>query len=228
LGLGGLTGPAFHHQGLENLLKSKTGNNKLSQLLKPAFFTSFDGSRFHPFVFDSVRSRYLGDSHDYYLYDVGRCTSAAPTYFEPHKLISVDGKQMHGEMLDGGMTANNPSGIAISGASTFYFGTKRIPRVRNIFLLSLGTGKLDSDDLDHTPSSEIQWIKPMINVLFSSSSDTVDCTVRANFVSYQSEGYYVRLQPNLAGKCSSEMSEISQKKFGCVEKSGRRYCQKWN
>ena len=55
-----------------------------------------------------------GDSHDYYLKDIGRATSAAPTYFSPHTMDSIDGSVTQQNMLDGGIFANNATGVALS------------------------------------------------------------------------------------------------------------------
>ncbi|MYK17544.1 hypothetical protein F4055_05150 [Candidatus Poribacteria bacterium] len=79
-------------------------------------------------------------THDFLMADVALATSAAPTYFRPHKIKSVmleEGKISEGKFVDGGLYANHPAMCAFVEARTQYPGTQ-------VLLVSLGTGERDS------------------------------------------------------------------------------------
>lgn len=59
------------------------------------------------FLFKSEKAK-IDSTKDFYLKDVVRATTAAPIYFKPHKITSVDGKTTL-LLGDGGLCVNNPS-----------------------------------------------------------------------------------------------------------------------
>jgi len=218
--LGGWFEPMYEHSGLEALLDEKTCGRKMSEALKPLFITSFDGSTYHPLVFDSVRSRNGGS--DYLMRDVGRATSAAPTYFSPHDVYSLDKSKCHKRVLDGGLVANNATGVALTGCSTLSFGEKRIPKIPTTFLLSLGTGKL-GENLGYSPGGKIGWAGPLVDIFFSSTGDIVDYMVKASFRNEQCLNNYVRIQPTLAGSgCSVNMDDTTQINLDALKELGEK------
>ncbi|HEY4786301.1 MAG TPA: patatin-like phospholipase family protein, partial [Bacteroidales bacterium] len=66
--------------GLEDALNEYLGNVKLSQALKPCLITSYDILNRRAVFFNSMDAR--DEYTDFYLRDIARATSAAPTYFE--------------------------------------------------------------------------------------------------------------------------------------------------
>jgi len=104
---------------------------------------------------------------DFRLADVGRATSAAPTYFEPFMLKSLKGVAM--PCIDGGVVANNPSMIAylLWGAGT--------TDAKNIRLVSLGTGRRDTPLLlsDARGFGLAQWAPHLVDIMFSGSSELI-------------------------------------------------------
>jgi predicted acylesterase/phospholipase RssA len=120
--------------------------------------------------------------------DAAHASSAAPTYFEP---VRLDGATL----IDGGVFAINPSLIAYAEVAG-----------RLDILLSLGTG-------EHTrplPYKEIkdwgqlEWARPVIDVVFDGGQDAVDLGLRALLP----DGY-VRLQTVLE-KASDDLDDASE------------------
>jgi len=221
LSLGGYIDNKYDHKGLEGLLDEKTSGKRLSQTIKPLFVTSFAGDLFHPYVFDSVRSRY---ESDYLMRDIGRATSAAPTYFHPHEFSSLDNKIHHKNMLDGGIFANNATGVAVTCATTLTFGKKNAPKPENMFVLSLGTGKLGKK-MEAIPDygGVIEWAGPLVNVMFSANTDSVDYTVKAYFQTGNNLSNYVRMQPPLyLTKCKANMDDLSQENLDALKELGEK------
>jgi len=79
--------------------------------------------------------------------DVALATSAAPTYFPTHR------SEQQMLLIDGGIWANNPTGLAVVEALTLL----NIPRTE-IEVLSLGCTH-EISDFTHGGSGELQWAR---------------------------------------------------------------------
>lgn len=92
----------FSADDMEQVLKDELGTDKtLRDLDKIVLIPTFDMREWNTKFFDT----FPGDVRDLdqYLWEVARCTSAAPTYWPSHQWC-----------LDGGLFANNPSDSAVS------------------------------------------------------------------------------------------------------------------
>jgi patatin-like phospholipase/acyl hydrolase len=93
----------YSHEHFEQVLKDELGTDKtLRDCDKIVLIPTFDMREWRPKVFDN----FPGDERDLdqKLWEIARCTSAAPTYWPSHQWC-----------LDGGLYANNPSDSAIAG-----------------------------------------------------------------------------------------------------------------
>lgn len=72
--------------------------------------------------------------------DVGRATSAAPTYFPSAEIKNVNAS-VKLSLVDGGVGLNNPSKLVVDEVKKIASNSGTSD---NYFLLSLGTGKLPS------------------------------------------------------------------------------------
>ena len=99
--------------------------------------------------------------------DVALNTSAAPTYFPTH-----------GSYIDGGVVANNPSPAAVAQTQDTR-NKERAPALKDIFLLSLGTGTnlsyVNGKNLDWGLA---QWAKPLVSLLLDASMGIADYQCR--------------------------------------------------
>lgn len=120
----------YNPKGLQGALLSTFGahaSTLVSALPQKLFVTTFQFDRkgsWMPISFDNL----LPSSNDATLLDAALCTSAAQTYFPPHKHPTL------GYCIDGGTFANNPSTFVLSRA--LQCGTDP----RSIRMLSIGTG----------------------------------------------------------------------------------------
>lgn len=120
---------------------------------KPKFFHNFPGT-------DSDGPRRAAD--------VAMFTSAAPTYFP-----SVDG------FVDGGVAANNPSMAAIAQTQDERARIAPRPRMQDLRLLSLGTGRVLSRISGKRHDwGYAQWAKPLLRLMFDALDGVPDyqCT----------------------------------------------------
>jgi hypothetical protein len=91
-----------------------------------------------------------------------RATSAAPTYFEP---VLWQGRSL----VDGGVYATNPAMCAWAEAARLRSGEEHV-------VVSLGTGK-QTRRIDHEDAKDwgqLEWVRPVIDVVFDGVSDTVE------------------------------------------------------
>jgi predicted acylesterase/phospholipase RssA len=99
--------------------------------------TAWDLERARPKLFCSWRARHNA-SEDFRLRDIARATSAAPTYFPPAIIESLDANypkdQRRHALVDGGVFANDPAALALAEARRVFPGADRA------MVVSLGTG----------------------------------------------------------------------------------------
>jgi predicted acylesterase/phospholipase RssA len=118
------------------------------------------------------------DEYDFFLRDVCRATSAAPTYFPPADIRNRAGQRFG--MIDGGVFANNPAMCALAAAWRLY------GRDRPCLVVSLGTGMLQKPiPLDEAKGwGEIGWATQVVPILRDGVADTVvfeaDLILRGN------------------------------------------------
>jgi len=236
--LGGLSDEKYSVENLENLLEKEFEDVTIDKLLKPTLITAYD-------IED--RSARLFTSHDatrasknFYVKDICRATSAAPTYFEPAKIRSLNGIPY--SFIDGGMYANNPSLCAYSEAKKLKFSKllkdkKKIdyPAAKDMIFLSLGTGevKLPFAYKDLKDAGAIGWIKPVIDILFSSNAETNAYHVRKIFREAEDHNeeecksickQFYRMDPELPVN-NSEMDNANPENVAVLKEEGLRYVE---
>ncbi|NBB70103.1 MAG: patatin [Alphaproteobacteria bacterium] len=182
--LGGLSDEKYPAGPLEGILTEKLGDLRLADLARELLVTAYDIERRSPHFFKSWRARGTGAdrpagenaaTRDFFLRDVCRATSAAPTYFQP-ALASSRGGTRHA-LIDGGVFANNPAMCAVASAMKIYAGQgqgRGQGRVRP-FVVSLGTG-LTERPIPYDEAKDwglLAWARPALAVMFDGVSDTV-------------------------------------------------------
>jgi patatin-like phospholipase/acyl hydrolase len=169
--LGGLVDEKYAADQLEHALRRRLGEgSRLSETLLPVLVPAYDIERRRPFLFrtrSAQRPPRPGETYDYPLWQVGRATSAAPTYFEP--CLLEPSRDERYSLIDGGVYANNPSMCAWADVRAQY-------PARAMIVVSLGTGELCRPIL-HSEASGwglASWARPVLDVMFDGTSDVVD------------------------------------------------------
>lgn len=164
--------------GLANVLKELFGTAEFGQvrtahsnsLPGKVLITSYDLTMRNPTHFQS----WLKEHQDIKASDLGRATSAAPTFFPSKGIIGkfkdteetkeTDQPHRHA-FADGGLFANNPAMAAATKASTL------CPDKR-LIVLSLGTGSggrtLFHEEVKYWGQTE--WLEPIISTMFDAGS----------------------------------------------------------
>jgi len=188
----GLAGERYNSAIFEGVLKTYFGELKLSQLIKPCIISAYNIELRKTHFFRQQNAITRGDSRDFYLKDVCRATSAAPTYFsvaEIHSLANV-----RYPLLDGGVFATNPALSGLIEVTKAYNQT----RINDIFLVSLGTGRSKrSYDYDYFKKSSAMAVVPAIlDIMMSGVAETSDFFLRQLFHSAGRSENYIRVEPN--------------------------------
>lgn len=181
--LGGVADELYDAGELEVALADVFGDRLLSSVETRAMAVAYDIEAREVVFFTS-----WGGRDDYRLADVGRATSAAPTFFEPFAITSLSGRVT--PCIDGGVVANNPARLALLAG----LGLLEESDCRGLALISLGTGRCEKPILLEAARSYgvAQWASHLVDFAFSDGAEMVhhDCAASLG-------DHYVRLQADL-------------------------------
>jgi patatin-like phospholipase/acyl hydrolase len=224
--LGGIKDEKYDATELVDALNDYFDGVKLSDLLKPCLVTSYDIRSRNAKFFTSHDATEL--KFDFFVKDVARATSAAPTYFEPARIKSLAGTPY--PLIDGGVFANNPTLCAYAEARTVDFRATlndpekpKLPTAKDMVIVSLGTGGTEKSYpyTEFKDAGMIKWIKPLIDIMMSGNAETVDFQVRQifNTLSGTNKADYHRIEPEII-TASSQMDEADVKNLKALHADG--------
>lgn len=230
LSVGGVLHQKYSQDALYNLLTEYMGDTTLNQLIKPCLITSYEMSDRQAMFFNSADARY-DEMYNFYVRDVARATSAAPTYFSPAHIESRIGQKY--SLVDGGMFANNPALCAYAEARKTIFSKelndpqkKDKPTAADMIIVSLGTGSVKKKYKydDFKSAGEIRWLEPVIDILMSGNSETVAYQLTQMYLTLDAidKDNYYRLEPGLRDACS-EMDEATKDNIDNLYQAGLLY-----
>jgi uncharacterized protein len=219
-GIGPIFGHRYKCSNLEEILSKYFGDIKLSELIKPCIISSYDIVKRKTHFFTSFNASV--SSRDFKVRDVLKATSAAPTYFEPARIRSLNDAEY--ALIDGGVFVNNPSLCAYAEARRMMFREKDVakPSARDMIIVSIGTGKAEKSYLYRKAKKwgAAGWISPLINIMMSANSETVDYQLRAIYDTLPAteKSCYLRLQMDLpVNRVSSDMDDASEKNINALK-----------
>lgn len=149
--------PKYRPEPLESVVYRLAGEALFKDQIRDICVPSFDLLTARPVLFTRNETRTQAEKEALKVYDVVLASSAAPTYFPPHKM-ELNNTNL--TMVDGGIYANNPASWAISNCN----------EGEEPFLLSIGTGLPPYSFKMDCPYEEgmIGWAPKLENLLFSS------------------------------------------------------------
>ena len=214
---GGILDEKYPADGLEHALGDYFGDMKLSGLLKPTVITCYDIRSRQAFFFKQHKAK-LFKGRDFFLRDVTRAATAAPTYFELANIRS--GTQVPYALIDGGIIANNPTMCAYAEARKVFvkprFRRKKAS-AEDFAILSIGTG-YSKKEYDYNKVKDwglIEWIKPMIDMMMDGVSDTVDYQVTQIFDSVDASEQYLRIDSALTPEINPDFDCVIPENLIC-------------
>lgn len=173
--------PKYSSEGREEVLSAYLGETPLKNALKPVFITSYDIEIRRPIFFVSDRSaekigeyfRKIGSG--FKMKQAAMATSAAPSFFEPYHLATIQTDSSFYTLVDGGVFANNPTSLAIMEAIIAARRTGEKLDLSEILVVSMGTGSLTRKySYDRAKNwGLIGWLEPIINIMMDGMSESV-------------------------------------------------------
>jgi hypothetical protein len=138
-------------------------------------------------IFNSMQARKI-DALNFPMWQVARCTSAAPTYFSP-PIITINETQVG--LVDGGVCANNPSVFVLSEVRA----TRAKPE-DDYLVVSIGCGRSEGRlDLVKARNWGLWgWKDKLIPLIFESNSQMADVHMEKLLPPAESGKRYYRLQ----------------------------------
>jgi len=180
--------PKYKEAALEKALAEYLGDARLKDAVTRVTVTAYETERRQPFFFRSVRAAKDPEHYDYFMRDVARATSAAPTYFSPHQ-VPINPAPDYYSLVDGCVFANNP------GMCAYVDALAEVGARPDVMMVSVGTGSLTRPL--HYESirrwGELQWIQPIIDVLMDGVSNATDYQLEQIL----GKANYYRLQTSL-------------------------------
>ena len=193
--LGGYIDERYESKGLVQALERYLGDTPMDAATVPLLLTAYDTERR---AIHFLRSE--GEGSGASMVEAAHATSARPTYFEPVRLGDAT-------LIDGGVFAINPALCAYAEAG----GKLDV-------MVSLGTGqhtrRLAYKDVKDW--GQLEWARPLIDVVFDGGQDAVDFQMRA-----LADGAYVRLQTRLM-LASDDLDDASEENLANLQREAEK------
>ena len=223
----------YDSKNLEQLLMDKFGNLLMSKLLKPCLITTYNLNTKSAFFFTSTENT---EEREFYVRDVLRSTSAAPTYFTPAKIKNISTNCIKNPKLskminlDGGVFANNPTMCAYAEARNTNFKDRNNnePSANDLLILSLGTGGRGYNIANKEKSNSwglLKWAKLVPDIMMDASIDTVAFQMNEIFHSLgpiKSKNYLRINTPDKDRNYAVDMSDASSGNIQELLKAGQK------
>ena len=212
---GGTVDEKYDNETLKEALEDYFGKTKLSELLKPSLITAYD-IRNRKGKFFNKMDAIENDKDDFYIKDVAYSTAAAPTYFECSRIKSMS--KIPYVLIDGGVFANNPALCAYSEVRAKF---KNKPTAKDINIVSVGTGTSEVPYYykEAKDWGLIEWAKPLLSIMMSGVSETIDYQLRQIYDSIDKPAQYLRINGPLK-YAEKDMDNSSIENLENLEKDG--------
>jgi patatin-like phospholipase/acyl hydrolase len=226
--LWGFLDETYPANGLEKTLQEYFGETMLCDLIKPTLITAYDTDN-RKAVFFTQHDAVKNPAKNFKVKEIARGTSAAPTYFECARVPSDPRQQEFMTLVDGGVFANNPGLCAYAEARTLFPkpGKKRkadqeMATAIDLAILSLGTGfgETSYPYVRAKRWGKAQWIIPVIDIMMSGVSETVDYQLDQIFKSVNASGQYLRINGRMPENVSPDMDNIDKKNLMALKEFG--------
>lgn len=211
-------GPLYSAAPLDKLLKDVFGNLKLTETVKPVIVPAYDINYQSSVLFSTTQAK-SKKIPDCLIRDVCRASTAAPTYLGPYYFSSMhdDGVIREFNMVDGGISANNPIFIAVSEILKDYAEVEEEMKYEDLLVLSLGTGRATVSYNAKTTAKwgTLSWIYkkgnvPILDMFMLASQDIVDYSMSSNFWEQSSHDNYLRIQTDKLEDSQMELDNSSK------------------
>jgi hypothetical protein len=211
--LGSLAGPKYDSQGGAVVFQRYFELSELKDACARLLVTAYEIESRTPYFFKSWEAK--SASKNFYMRDVAAATSAAPTYFAPHRARpacdDVGRLGRPGVFVDGGVFANNPAMCVLAEV-------RKLHPDEELLVVSIGTGNADKPIYyrDSRKWGVAGWAVPLLDTLIDGVSDTVDYQAALMVASGPRPGRYYRFQTDLPREMQ-EMDDVRPRTISALE-----------
>jgi patatin-like phospholipase/acyl hydrolase len=226
----GLIDEKYPSDRLEKFFLENFRECQLSQLLKPCLISSYDVERRKAHFFDKIDAQ-QSPAEDYFIRDIARATSGAPSYFEVPKIYSLTNESY--ALIDGGVFANNPALCAYAEVRNKFripdARPDRGPTAQDMVILSLGTGeaqkKFPYEEVKNW--GQVEWVEPLINIMMTGVAETVNYQMVQIFDAIERPNQYLRINPDLSHEQPLPIDDASEEKISALLRIGKAQAEKY-
>jgi uncharacterized protein len=196
----GILGAEYDSKGLEEVLEKYFSITELKDLIKPCLIPSLETEDSKCIFFKQHHAK-NNNKDNFYVKDLLRGTTSAPTYFKPAYIKSFSGEKY--SLIDGGLFANNPTLCAYTEVNDIFKTSKNLT-VRDVKILSLGTGENNKlyENKKIRRWGLIEWAKPSIDMMMNSSNKVTDYEMSKLYHSFNVPNQYLRINPSINSELS--------------------------
>jgi uncharacterized protein len=231
--------PRFDPKSKQEVLTNLLGEAHVEHALKEILITSYDIELRTPVFFSSNHKMEETESLDsrkicrgFTMVQAAMATSAAPTFFPPHKIETVHRtSEGYYALVDGGVFANNPTLIAMMESMVSYRikikeEQKRDEELlcKDILIVSLGTGSLTKKYKykDAKGWGQLKWALPIINIVLDGQSESVAYQLNQLMTVKGDHRNYYRFQVPLNSDNSHDhMDNVKLENIDYLERLGK-------
>ncbi len=211
----GWWGAKYSTDNLDKLLVDYFHEAELKSTITNVIVPAYEIEQDITFFFKSSRAK-NEPSRNYFLKDLARATSAAPSYFNPAQIKNIPQNEDH-VFVDGGISTNNPT-LAASVYAVELYG-----RNCHFSVVSLGTGtnygaknKLIARE-QVEDSGLLGWANKIIPIMMYAVNAVTDYEMRYVLNYNNSHTDYFRLQPIIEEKYA-ELDKVTPENIQALKK----------
>lgn len=190
--------PKYSPSGFEKNVEALVGRTKISEALTEVLIPAYEIESRETFFFKSRKVK-NDEQEDFYMADVARATSSAPTFFPPAEISPVESNTKY-YFVDGSTFASDPAMCAYAEAKSMH------PEMKTAILVSLGTGSYTKPIPFKKAKNwgTLFWAVPILNIVFDAMPNTVEYELKKILnVQAIAQQYFFRLQVELDSKNDS-------------------------
>ncbi len=199
--------PKFGEKGIAKVFTDVCGKAKINDSITNIMISTYDLTNNKPLFFKS-RTPHDVANKDFLVYDACRATSAGPTYLPAYNLVYPSGNDNpNRQCIDGGVYVNNSSMAAVTEITKFHeeYGINldgQEVNMKNVFVLSLGTGSYTGPFEDALNKGQIFWATRIADVMMRGVNRVTDYQM----TELLDDGNYIRLSIDIKDKKYADMS----------------------
>ncbi len=217
--LGGIADEKYSAKGLESTLEFYYEKRNLNELLTPTVILSYEIERGVPLFFRSERAK-TNAHYNFYLTDVVRAATAAPTYFESPLITSKGGSTL--ACVDGALFANSPALCGFAEMCEMNLGIG----AEDIILCSIGTGdaKKVHSHKDVKDWGLLEWSRPAIQIMMRSMPSVAHYQLRSIYGADSVSDNYFRFDREIHEEdISFDIDDASEENIAALLNLGEQW-----